>query len=386
MKIYPRQKCGRYNTCAASIILISPVEGDIFLSNFCYLKGHTPIKATVAKRQIYHTWLKKEFLIMKKILLTGATGFVGSDLLVKLIKNPNYQIFAASRSTNSILENACQVFTLGSFNSHTSWHEALADIDCVIHTAGRAHVLKKEPNALELFKESNTEATLNLARQAEALGVKRFIFVSSIGVNGAYTPNEPFSELSQPTPHTAYAISKMDAELGLLQIAEQSEMEVVIIRPPLVYAAHAPGNFRRLLKLVKSGIPLPFGRINNSRSMIALENLIDFICRCIDHSAAANQTFLVSDGHNFSTKELVTLLAKGMDRKLTFVSVPPTCLKGLAKLLGRQGLHTQLCESLKIDISKSKDLLGWIPPVSAETALVNAGKQYLAVAAKKDKQ
>lgn len=324
--------------------------------------------------------------MMKKILLTGATGFVGSELLANLIKHSNYQIFAASRSANSILENACQVFMLGSFNLHTSWHEALADIDCVIHTAGRAHVLKKEPNALELFKESNTEATLNLARQAEALGVKRFIFISSIGVNGAYTPNQPFSELSQPAPHTEYAISKMNAELGLLQIAEQSEMEVVIIRPPLIYAAHAPGNFRRLLKLVKLGIPLPFGSINNSRSMIALENLIDFICRCIDHPAAANQTFLVSDGKNFSTKELVTLLAKGMGRKLPFVSVPPSCLKGLAKLLGRQGLHTQLCESLKIDISKSKVLLGWAPPVSAETALMNAGKQYLAIAAKKDKQ
>ncbi|MCD7079633.1 NAD-dependent epimerase/dehydratase family protein [Pseudomonas sp. MAFF 311095] len=320
---------------------------------------------------------------MKKILLTGVTGFVGSELLVQLLKHSNYQIVSASRSANPILENCCQVFTLGSFNSNTSWHEALAGVDCVIHTAGRAHVLKKESNALELFKESNTEATLNLARQAEALGIKRFIFISSIGVNGACTPDQPFSELSQPAPHTEYAISKMNAELGLVQIAEQSEMEVVIIRPPLIYAGHAPGNFRRLLKLVKSGLPLPFARINNSRSMIALENFIDFICRCIDHPTAANQTFLVSDDQSFSTKELVTLLAKGMGRKIPMVSVSPVYLKGLAKLLGRQGLHTQLCESLKIDASKSKDLLGWTPPVSAETALVNAGKNYLAIAAKK---
>ncbi|MGY2040996.1 NAD-dependent epimerase/dehydratase family protein [Pseudomonas pergaminensis] len=320
---------------------------------------------------------------MKKILLTGASGFVGSELLGQLIKNSNYHIVAASRSANSILEKSCQVFTLGSFNSHTSWCKALADVDCVIHTAGRAHVLKKEPNAFELFKESNTDATLNLARQAEASGVKRFIFISSIGVNGAHTPDQPFSESSTPAPHTAYAISKMNAEIGLLQIAERSKMEVVIIRPPLIYAAHAPGNFRRLLMIVRSGIPLPFGRINNSRSMIALENLIDFIFRCIDHPAAANQAFLVSDGQSFSTKELVTLLAKGMGRKLPLVPIPPACLKGIARLLGRQALHTQLCESLKIDASKSKDLLGWNPPVTAEAALENAGKKYLAIAPKK---
>lgn len=324
--------------------------------------------------------------MMKKILLTGATGFVGSELFAQLRKQSNYEIVAASRSANSTLETACQVFSLGSFNSHTSWSKALADIDCVIHTAGRAHVLKKEPNAFELFKESNTEATLNLARQAEASGVKRFIFISSIGVNGTHTPNQPFSDLSEPAPRTEYAISKMNAELGLLQIAEQSEMEVVIIRPPLIYAAQAPGNFRRLLKLVKSGIPLPFGRIDNSRSMIALENLIDFICYCIDHPAAANQTFLVSDGQNFSTKELVTLLAKGMGRKILFVSVPPAYLKVLAKLLGRQGLHTQLCESLKIEASKSNDLLGWSPPISAEMALVDAGKKYLTLVENKHKQ
>lgn len=313
---------------------------------------------------------------MKKILLTGATGFVGSELLAQLIKHSEYEIVAASRAKNSDLENSCQVFTLGSFNSDTSWHEALANVDCVIHTAGRAHVLKKEANAAECFKESNTDATLNLANQAEALGVKRFIFISSIGVNGSHTSNLPFSDSSKLTPQTEYAISKMNAEIGLLKIAERNNMEIVIIRPPLVYAAHAPGNFRRLLKLVKSGMPLPLGQINNNRSMISLENLIDFICVCVEHPAAANQVFLVSDGQDFSTKELVTLLAAGMCKKVPLVSIPPSWLKGAARLLGRKGLYTQLCESLKIDSSKARNLLGWVPPSSAETAMITAGEIF----------
>lgn len=319
---------------------------------------------------------------MKKILLTGATGFVGTELLKKLLNITNYSTIVATRSSHSPAKASVQTFDVGNFNAQTSWHEALTGVECVIHSAGRAHVLKKEHNALELFREINTEATLNLARQAKSASVKRFIFISSIGVNGASTSDEPFSEYSHPTPHTDYAVSKREAEIGLLKIAKESEMEVVIIRPPLVYAAHAPGNFQRLLKLVKSGIPLPLGLINNSRSMVALENLIDFICLCIEHPKAGNQTFLVSDESSLSIKEITESLAKGMGRRVLFLPVPPLVLKILTQLLGKQSLYTQLCESLEIDSSKCRNLLGWIPPTTSEKSIIEAGKIFMKTSSK----
>lgn len=321
---------------------------------------------------------------MKKILLTGATGFVGTALLNKLLNLTNYSTTIAARSSHSPDSPPHPTYNVGNFNAKTSWHEALIGVECVIHTAGRAHVLKKESNALELFRETNTEATLNLAKQAEAAGVKRFIFISSIGVNGAFTSDEPFSESTRPAPHTDYAISKREAEIGLLKISEESEMEIVIIRPPLVYAAHAPGNFQRLLKLVKSGAPLPLGKINNNRSMIALENLIDFICLCIEHPKAGNQIFLVSDGSSLSIKEITESLATGMGQRILFLPIPPLFLKILTQLLGKTSLYTQLCESLEIDSSKCRDLLGWIPPVAPKRSIIEAGKIFINKPSKKD--
>lgn len=315
-------------------------------------------------------------MLVNKVLLTGATGFVGSALLAHLQKQASHSVSIASRSEQVGIEPGCQVFNLGEFGAQTNWQPALGDVGCVIHMAGRAHVLTQEANALELFREANTRATLNLATQAAAQGVKRFIFISSIGVNGAYTTDLPFSELSEPAPNADYAISKHEAEVGLLQIAQTTEMDVVIIRPPLVYAAHAPGNFRRLLKLVHSGIPLPFGRVNNSRSMIALENLVDFIAFCMDHPAAANQIFLTSDGVDFSTGQMIRLLAQGMGRKAALVPFPMSLLNMSARLLGKQGVYTQLCGSLQIDTSKARLLLGWTPPMSAEAAMIRAGQEF----------
>ena len=313
---------------------------------------------------------------VNKVLLTGATGFVGAALLAYLQRHANHSVSIASRSEHSELGHGCPVFNLGEFGAQTNWHPALAGVDCVIHLAGRAHVLSQESNTLELFREANTRATLNLATQAAAQGVKRFIFISSIGVNGAYTTSQPFCESSAPAPHADYAVSKLEAETGLLQIARTTEMEVVIIRPPLVYAAHAPGNFRRLLKLVRSGLPLPFGRVNNSRSMIALENLVDFVATCIDHPAAANQIFLASDGVDFSTGQIIGLLARGMGRDVALIPFPVSLLSVSAKLLGKQGVYTQLCGSLQIDSSKARQLLGWAPPVPAEAAMIRAGQEF----------
>lgn len=314
--------------------------------------------------------------ILNKVLLTGASGFVGSKLLAHFVERRRHSIVVASRSDHAVFDRSCQVFNLGEFDSYTLWNEALAGVDCVVHLAGRAHVLAHEPNALELFREANTKATLNLARQAASLGVRRFVFISSIGVNGAYTTDHSFSESSDPAPHADYAVSKLEAEIGLLQLAEDTGMEVVIIRPPLVYAAHAPGNFRRLLKLVRAGIPLPFGRVNNIRSMIALENLVDFIALCVNHPAAANQVFLASDGVNFSTGQIIKLLAKGMGRRGRLVPFPVSFLRGAARMSGQLGVYTQLCGSLQIDSSKANQLLGWVPPVSAELAIIKAGQEF----------
>lgn len=313
---------------------------------------------------------------VNKVLLTGATGFIGAALLAHLQTHIRHSVSVASRSEHAELERHCQVYNLGEFCAQTNWRPAIAKVDCVVHLAGRAHILAQERNTLELFREANTRATLNLATQAAAEGVKRFVFISSIGVNGTYTNDHPFSELSLPAPQADYAVSKLEAEAGLLKLSQMTGMEVVIIRPPLVYAAHAPGNFCRLLKLVHSGIPLPFGLVNNSRSMIALENLVDFIASCIDHPAAANQIFLASDGVNFSTAQMIRLLANGMGRKGALIPFPVTLLRVSAKLLGRHGVYTQLCGSLQIDSSKARQLLGWTPPVAAEAAMIRAGHEF----------
>lgn len=312
-----------------------------------------------------------------KILLTGATGFVGAALLTQLLKRKENSVVVACRTDISALDVQCRVHNLGSFDAETSWGDALVDIDCVVHVAGRAHVFEKEANALELFREANTYATLNLARQAAASGVKRFVFISSIGVNGAFTTDTSFSENSVPSPCTDYAISKFEAEIGLMEIARTTQMEVVVIRPPLVYAAHAPGNFWRLLKLVGTGIPLPFGCVRNSRSLIALENLVDLIMVCTYHPAAANQVFLASDGEDLSTGQLITCLAHGMGRGGMLLPVPVTLLRVLATLIRKQGIFTQLCGSLQIDSSKAVKVLGWTRPVSARAALASAGKGFI---------
>ncbi|MEX5545340.1 NAD-dependent epimerase/dehydratase family protein [Pseudomonas pergaminensis] len=317
---------------------------------------------------------------VNKVLLTGTTGFVGSQLLGHLLGLGRHSVVVASRTDHANLDPRCQVFNVGEFGSRTLWHDALVGVDCVVHLAGRAHVLTRESNALQLFREANTEATLNLARQAAAQGVRRFVFISSIGVNGALTTEHPFSETSTPAPHADYAVSKLEAEVGLMQLSNDTEMDVVIIRPPLVYAAHAPGNFRRLLKLVHTGIPLPFGRVKNSRSMIALENLVDLITVCVEHPAAANQVFLASDGVNFSTGQIIDLLAQGMSQGMSRrgrqIPLPVWFLRVAARLLGKQGIYTQLCGSLKIDSSKTTQLLGWVPPVSAEAAMIKAGQEF----------
>jgi nucleoside-diphosphate-sugar epimerase len=228
-------------------------------------------------------------------------------------------------------------------------------------------------DSLAAFRVVNVEGTLRLARQAAAIGIKRFVFVSSVKVNGEETqPGRVFTESDASDPQDAYGISKYEAELGLRALAAQTGMEVVIIRPPLVYGFDAPGNFGALKRVVKRGWPLPLGAIHNQRSLVALDNLVDFIVICISHPMAANQTFLVSDGHDLSTTELVRGLARAAGVPARLLPVPVWALRAGATLLGKGNAMQRLCGNLQVDISKARRLLGWVPPVSVDDGLRQA--------------
>jgi len=312
-----------------------------------------------------------------RVLVTGAKGFVGSAVSIRLHQESDVQVTASVREMSPSLGSEGRFVAVGDIGPETDWSQALQGAEVVVHLAARAHVLNdSHTDPLAEFRRVNVQGAENLFRQAIDNHVKRFIFVSSIGVNGNYTTGEAFSERSTPAPHADYALSKLEAEQALKTMAASSDIELVIIRPPLVYAAHAPGNFARLLKLVDLGVPLPFASVSNSRSMVALENLADFIACCVRHPAAAGETFLVCDAQDVSLKELLELLARGMDKRLVQLPVPPALIGWLASLLGKKNLYTQLCGSLQIDSSKSRNLLGWRPPVSAQAALMDTGRQF----------
>jgi nucleoside-diphosphate-sugar epimerase len=314
----------------------------------------------------------------KRVLLTGATGFVGRAVQQRIVADAYYDLTVAVRCMVAV-PSTVRAVQVADLTAHTDWSEALQDVDVVIHCAARAHVLVEDAvDPLIEFRKTNVDGALVLAQQALAAGVKRFVFISSIGVNGASTELAPFTENSFPAPHAPYAVSKLEAELALQKLCAESAMELVSIRPPLVYAAHAPGNFARLLKLVRFGLPLPFSLVRNQRSMVALENLVDFVLCCAVHPAAANQTFLIADNQPVSTPQMLRYLSAGMGKHLLLLPVPVSLMRVAAKLVGRKALFDQLCGSLEVDASKARQLLGWTPPVSVEEAMRKTAKAYLA--------
>ena len=235
----------------------------------------------------------------------------------------------------------------------------------------------KAPDSLAAFRMANLEGTLNLARQAVKAGVKRFVFISTIGVNGSHTIlGEPFSEVDKPNPHNNYTLSKWEAEQELMSIALETGLEIVIIRPPLVYGSNAPGNFRSLMAAVMRCWPLPLGLVNNRRSLVAVDNLVDFIVTCINHPKAANQTFLVSDGQDLSTKELVRGIAQAASLPICLLPLPVWLLRAGGRLLGKADAVQGLCGNLQINISKAHNLLGWVPTISVNEGLSRAVKGY----------
>ena len=314
---------------------------------------------------------------MKNVLVTGANGFIGQALTTRLAEQAGWKISGSVRRPDSRLPTGVLPVLVGDLGAQTDWSLAVAGVDCIIHTAGRAHVLKSEPDSSAAFRKANVDGALAVARQAVSAGVRRFIFISSIGVNGGRTYDTPFSESMEPRPQAEYARSKLDAEIELATLCRDSGMELTIIRPPLVYHWNAPGNFRRLLGIVGRGWPLPFGAISNLRSMVSLTNLIDFIEVCITHPEAANETFVVADGDDVSLPRMIRLLATGMGRSVSLVPLPAWCLATAAKAVGKYGMYEQLCGSLQVDITKARTRLGWQPPLTAETALRLAGSEYV---------
>jgi nucleoside-diphosphate-sugar epimerase len=307
------------------------------------------------------------------ILLTGSLGFIGRRLHHCLLEC-GYTVRATSRHIPPHTSPTNDTLAVGNIGPDTQWTDALNGINTVIHTAARAHILKDEvPDPLAEYRKVNVDGTMNLARQAAHAEVRRFIFISSIKVNGEQTqPGVPFSADDTPAPQDPYGISKHEAEQGLHQLAQESGMEVVIIRPPLVYGPGVKGNFATMVRMLERGVPLPFGAVHNKRSLVALDNLVDLIITCIDHPAAANQVFLAADGEDVSTSELLRGVAKAMGKPARLIPVPAGLLMLAATLVGKKAVAQRLLGSLQVDIGKTREVLGWKPRINVETALEKA--------------
>jgi len=317
-----------------------------------------------------------------RILVTGASGFIGGSLLSLLARDVHLLPRAAVRLNEADLNLPVGVerVPVGDLAADTNWMEALRRIDTIVHTAARVHIMRDDaPEPLVEFRRVNVDGTWNLARQAAESGVRRFIFISSIKVNGEGTElGKPYRADDIPAPADAYGISKHEAEQGLQQVARATGMEVVIIRPVLVYGPGVKANFHTMMRWLHKGIPLPLGVTQNRRSFVALENLLHLIVTCIQHPAAADQTFLVSDGEDLSTAELLRRTAAAMGVRARLLPVPAPVLLVAARFLGKVDLAQRLCGTLQVDIGATRELLGWAPPVSADQALRRTALHFLA--------
>jgi UDP-glucose 4-epimerase len=321
----------------------------------------------------------------QSILITGATGFVGSRLVGFLSSQcPEMELRLALRRRPEDLQvpsvlSVGSIEVVGDINPYTNWTDALVGVDVVIHLAARVHVMKDVAlNPLEEYRNANTSATIHLAEEAAKAGVKRFIYLSSIKVNGEETTSgQSYSEDSIPAPIDPYGVSKWEAELGLEKVCSQTGMEFVIIRPPLVYGPGVKANFEKLMGVVAKGMPLPLGAVDNQRSMLALDNLVSFISEAISHPLAANQRFLLSDGKDVSTTQLLRLLAQGMGKSSLLIPIPAFILRAGAQVLGVSSAADRLLGSLQIDSSKARKLLHWQPPLSVEEGITLTAKSYL---------
>jgi nucleoside-diphosphate-sugar epimerase len=314
------------------------------------------------------------------ILVTGSSGFVGQSLIKRLTTEfePS-SIIAVVRNQSLDLDVRVPCIEIGDLSNEINLSQILQRVDIVVHCAGRAHVMNdRSPDALAEFRRVNVQGTVNLARQAAAAGVKRFIFLSSIKVNGGLTEmGKPFTADDESAPEDPYGISKYEAEQALRQIASDSGMEFVVIRPPLVYGPGVKANFESMMKWLAKGIPLPLGAITgNRRSLVALDNLIDLILTCLSHPNAANQIFLVSDGEDISTTLLLSSMGKALGRPARLFYMPLVLLKVGALLMRKKSVYQRLTGSLQLDITNTQKLLDWTPPVTLDEGLRRVAKGF----------
>lgn len=299
------------------------------------------------------------------IFLTGGTGFVGKALC-GILPSEQLVIFGRRKPSSPFAR-----FHQGDISATTDYTDALIGIDVVIHSAARVHMMTDDSSdPLEVYREVNTYGTLNLARQAVKAGVKRFIFVSSVKVNGEATvQGQAFRHDDIPAPSDAYGTSKAEAEAGLLALAKETGIEVVIVRPPLVYGPGVKANFAAMFNLARKNLPLPLGAIDNLRSLVAIDNLVDLIQTCIHHPKAANQIFLVSDDCDVSTTTLLKTMILACNKTPRLLPVPMPWIQSLAKIAGKSAIADRLCGSLQLDIQHTKQTLDWNPPLSFEEGI-----------------
>ena len=312
-----------------------------------------------------------------KVAVTGANGFVGSALS-DFLKSRNIEVSRLVRTKEHKDKDYYEIGNLGEKNNKIEWSKILKDVDCIVHCAGRVHLMKDATtDQLSAYRKINVLGTRRLAEEAIKNGVQRLVYLSSIKVNGEKTNNQSFKITDRVNPVDNYSISKLEAEEELLRISKASGLEVVIIRPPLIYGPYVKANFLRLLNLIHTGVPLPFLRLNNKRSMISLTNLIDFIVCCINHPSANGEKFLISDGSDFSTSELIRLLAKSMGSHSYLFYLPLFLFRISGLILGKSNEVERLTESLQIDISHSKELLGWKPVQTAQEGMAEVIDNFL---------
>lgn len=305
-------------------------------------------------------------MMTNRILITGAGGFVGEQLC-RTLEDAKIDFRRVLRRR---VNGRPADFMVDDINGSTDWNGALKGIDVIVHLAARVHVMNdNSADPLAAFREMNVDATLNLARQAVSNGVRRFVFVSSIKVNGEETTGIPFTAFDEPAPIDPYGQSKLEAETALKELAKVTDLEVVIVRPPLVYGPGVRANYLKLMQLIRRGVPLPLAAIHNRRSMVAIENIVDLLISCAHHPSAAGQTFLVSDDRDVSITELLGMLGAAMGKRSLLFPVPASIIAGIAALFGKSGAASRILGSLQVDIDHTKSTLGWKPVISMEEAV-----------------